>query len=366
MDIHQLNALSKNLLQQFSMTDKKARFSMANAIWCNRKKLRLTPAFGELSETYYYSTVQSIPFNGRATAEKINRWMAQNTNRQCPPILQSARPNDLLYLTNACSFSCNWQHPFNAANTQMDFFYLPGGHRTAVPFMRNMLIAKTYSDTSFTMVELPYGNGAAYSLYVVLPDNLQQTVRAFAASFQEEKLYDAILRMNDQWVDLSLPRWKHAYDTGDLRPVLKQMGLGILSNEDGVSDLSNMCTRPKSGMQNTMDLILGREDAYLTRQSTPVSKFYHNTCFSVDENGTLAEAAATPDSVNIMGQRRSLNFKADHPFLYFVVAKQPQVVLMAGVVNDPTAAAVTKNPEPSPSRPAGLRLLHGIGHRRKS
>src|SRR5689334_14348267 len=35
MDIHQLNALSKSLVQQFSMADKQARFSMANGIWCN-------------------------------------------------------------------------------------------------------------------------------------------------------------------------------------------------------------------------------------------------------------------------------------------------------------------------------------------
>lgn len=339
MDIAQLNALSKNLVQQFSMADKQARFSMANGIWCNRKKLKLSPAFGEVGETYYYSAVQSLPFNGKATAEKINRWTMQNTDRRFPFTLPTTHPNDLIYLTNACSFSCGWQHPFDAANTQTDFFYLPGGQRTAVPFMHKLLTAKTYSDTSFTMVELPYGNGNAYSLYLVLPDDPGQSIRAFTASLQQEKLYDAITRMNTQWVDLSLPRWEQAYDTTDIRPVLKHMGLGILFNEGGSSDLSNMCNRPKKGMQNTIDLLMGKYDEPV-RQSTPVSRFYHSTCFSIDEKGTLAPAGTVADSVTLVGNRRCLNFKVDHPFLYLVIAKQQQVILMAGVVNNPSG--VTK------------------------
>ncbi|MBN9383919.1 MAG: hypothetical protein J0H74_24400 [Chitinophagaceae bacterium] len=346
MDIPQLNALSKNLVQQFSMADKQARFSMANGIWCNRKKLKLASAFGEVGETYYYSTVQSLPFNGKSAAEKINRWTMQNTDRRFPFMLSTTRPNDLIYLTNACSFSCGWLHPFDAANTQTDFFYLPGGQRTAVPFMHKLLPAKTYSDTSFTMVELPYGNGNAYSLYLVLPDDMGQTIRAFTSSLQQEKLYDAISRMNTQWVDLSLPRWEQTYDTTDMRPVLQQLGLGVLFNEGGSSDLSNMCSRSKKGMQNTIDLLMGKYDEP-ARQSTPVSKYYHKTCFSVDERGTFAAARAVPDSAGLMSNRRCLSFKIDHPFLYLVVAKQQQVVLMAGVVNNP--ARVT-NPLSHPVR----------------
>lgn len=346
IDIHQLNALSKNLVQQFSMADKQARFSIANGIWCNRKKLKLTPAFGELGETWYYSAVQTLPFNGRAAAEKINGWTKRNTDRRSPLLLQTTRPGDLIYLTNACSFSCGWQHPFDAANTQMDLFYLQGGRQVAVPFMHRLLTTRIFSDTSLTMIELPYGNGNAYSLYLIQPDDLGQTIRTFTTSLQQEKLYDAISRMNCRWVDLSLPRWEQTYDTTDMQPVLEQLGLGILFNKGGSSDLSNMCNPPGGGMQ-----------------STPVSRYYHAAGFTINEKGSLADDAVMPDAVITSGMHRTLNLKFDRPFLYFVIAKQQQVVLLSGVLNNP-AAVVTKPPVKSPSPPAGPRLLHGIGHRR--
>ncbi|HVW59510.1 MAG TPA: serpin family protein [Puia sp.] len=350
INIHQLNALSKNLVQQFSMTDKLARFSIANGIWCNRKKLKLTPAFGELADTWYYSAVQALPFNGRAAAEKINGWTKQNTDRRFPHVLESTRPGDLVYLTNACSFSCGWRHPFNAANTQMDLFYLAGGGRTTVPFMHKVLAAGIYSDTSFTMIELPYGNGNAYGLFLVLPDDTGQTIRTFTSFLAQEKFYAAISRMNPQWVDLSLPRWEQTYDTTDLQPALEQSGLGILFNKGGASDLSNMCSPPGGGMQGT-----------------PVSRYYHTAGFTINEKGSLADDAATTDTGTMSGMHRTLNLKFDHPFLYFVIAKQQQVVLFSGVLNNPAvvhpAPIITKLAAKSPSRPAGPRLPHGIGHR---
>ena len=367
MDILQLNAQSKGLLQEFSLADKKARFSVANSVWLNRKKLRLLPAFGELGENYYYSAVQSLPFNGRATAEKINRWTIQNTNRQFPTMLQSANPNDLVYLANACSFSSSWQQPFDPSHTQQDFFYLPDGHKTALPFMQKLSVTRVYSDTSFTMVELPYGNGNAYGLFILLPNDLQQTVGEFVRTFREENLYDAMSRMNDQWVDLSLPRWEQKSDSMDMQPVLKQVGLGILSNQGGQSDLSNMCAKPgKSNWKDTWDLIMGKEDLAAIRQSIPLSGFYHRTCFGINEKGTLSETgAATDSSTALPNRRRCLTIRADHPFLYFVMAKQPQVVVLAGVMNDPTPAGPVTNPHgSSPSRTGGLHLLHGKGHHR--
>ena len=114
-------------------------------------------------------------------------------------------------------------------------------------------------------------------------------------------------------------------------------------------------------MQSTVDLLMGKYDEP-ARQSTPVSKFYHTTCFGINEKGTQTDETAAPDTLSGTGSRRILNIKYDHPFLYFVIAKQQQVVLFSGVLNNP--GIVTKPDAKPPSRPAGLHLPHGIGHRR--
>ena len=377
MDINKLNALSRSLLQELSLADKKARFAMANSIWANRKKLKLSPAFTQLGDEYYYTNVMSVPFAGKATSDKVNKWTTENTDRMFPPILPTANPNDLLYLTNGCCFSCSWQQPFDSANTQIDFFYpatsegTASHHRIAVPFMKKTQVMKAYSDTSFTMVELPYGDFNAYSLYIVLPDNVQQTARQFMSTLQESRFYDAITRMNDQWVDLSLPRWEQTNDSADISPALKQMGLGILFNQGGSADLSNMCTIPgRSNLLSTWDILRGKDDMDIDKAaSTPISKFYHRTCFNVTERGTFTDVSApasaeAPVSAARNGGRRSLTIKADRPFLYFVVAREQQMVLLTGIMNNPVDVPAIKPHLPSKSPKQGLRLLHGKERRR--
>lgn len=367
MDLPQLNAQSKLLMQQFSVADKKARFSIANAIWCNRKKLRLTPTIEDLGGTFYYSSIQAVPFNGKSTAEKINGWIMQNTGDDACPMLQSADPNDLVYMTNACTFNAGWKHPFDPAATLDDFFYLSDGRRVVTPFMHKLFVTRAYSDTSFTMIELPYGNGNAYSLFIVMPNNLRQSLRDFTASFQGEKLFDAITRMNTQWVDIALPRWTQRVDAGDMMPVLDQMGMGILHNNGGSPDLSNMCTKPVNGVKNTMDLLMGKYDVDPPLPNTPVAGFYHTACFNVNENGSLVDIMLPPDSAVARGLHRSLSVKADRPFLYFVAAKQQQVVVLAGVMNNPGTgvAAIAPNGS-SPSRPAGHRPPRGKQRQKKT
>jgi len=366
MDIPQLNAQSKVLLQQFSIADRKARFSMANAIWCNRKKVQLTPAFEELGGTFYYSSVQAVPFNGRSTAEKINGWIMQNTGDDACPLLESADANDMVYVTNACSFNAGWKHPFDPAATQDDLFYLPDGRRVLVPFMHKLFVTRSYSDTSFSMIELPYGNGNAYSMFIVMPNNLQQSLRAFTAGFQGERLFEAVSRMNAQWVDIAIPRWEQRMDGGDMMPALDQMGMGILHNIGGRPDLSNMCTKPVNGLKNTMDLLMGKYDVDPPAPNTPVAGVFHTACFNVNENGSLVDVMPMPDSAVAKGLHRSLPFKADRPFLYFVAARQQQVVVLAGVMNNPVSGMHVMAPNgPSPSRPAGHRPPRGKERQKK-
>ena len=75
----------------------------------------------------------------------------------------------------------------------------------------------------------------------------------------------------------------------------------------------------------------GRRDLY-------IGEVVHKAYVSVNEAGTEAAAATviviTPTSA--INEKRA-EFRADHPFLFFIIEKQTGTVLFMGKLADPTA-----------------------------
>jgi serine protease inhibitor len=329
--VSDLNARCKELQQQMPLEDNEVEFSMAGSIWYNQKRLTTLPAFENIADQYYYSPVQALNFSSRAAAVRINQWVDQNTHHRIPAIIENTSPGDAMYLLNALYFKSDWQQPFEAMNTDEEIFHLPGGRARAVPFMRKTAVIRTFSDTSFTMVELPYGHGGSYSLYVLLPEDDKRPVSGWAAGLDPDKLNNALAKMTDQPVELSLPRWEYAYSIGDLRPVLSRLGMGIAFAPPGESDFSNLYT---DGARKAC-----------------ISQAVHKTCIRVNEKGTEA-AAVTAGEVSFEGHMPIPHprvIRADHPFLYLLMEKQQSLFLLAGIVNDPSLRGS------SAGHPAGLR-----------
>lgn len=317
INIHTLNALCKNMLQVIHLEDNKVQISLARALWFNRKKAALLPSFQTTADTYYYTTVQPLNFNVRTAAVRINNWVDQNSAYKGASTLPRMNPRDFLYFTDAAYFNGDWQSPFEAGEASKDLFYPPGGRAKMVPVMKKEWVTKVYSDTSFTMFEIPYGNGKAFSMYILMPDDPQQAVSELAAILDEGRLSRTLQRMNDQYLQLSLPSWEYPYSIPDMRPALSQLGLGILFDREGNTDFSGM--------------VKGNNGAATGLNSQ------HNTYIKVNEKGTRVSTVQTgvlPDSAGLR-RHRPLVLKVDHPFLYLILEKQRNIVLFAGVVNDP-------------------------------
>lgn len=318
MDIRTLNGLCKNMFQEIHLEDNKVHLSFANSIWCNRKRLSLLPSFETTADTYYYTTTQSLNFGVTSAVERINGWVYQNTAHQVTSIVSGAHPKDLLYLINTAYLNSDWLYPFDAGESYKDLFYLAGGLTKTAPFMKKEFVTKVFSDTSFTMLELPYGKGKSFSMYVLLPDDVEQPLTEFAAGLTEERLSTVLSRMNDQCIQLSLPSWEYSYSMDDMKAAFSRMGMGILFNRGGNADFSGMAQS-----------ITGRP---------LLSSVSHHTCINVNEAGTrwwvsTAETPAPPEK----GRRhRPLVLKADHPFLYLILEKQQHILLFAGTLDDPT------------------------------
>lgn len=119
--------------------------------------------------------------------------------------------------------------------------------------------------------------------------------------------------MRNVEVNVNLPRFK-LEDSFDLGGTLADMGIRDLFNQNA-ADLS--------GLDGSRELF--------------VSKVVHKAFVEVNEEGSEA-AAATGVVIMLKSLPRSFNFKADHPFLFFIRENITGAVLFLGKYSRPAGA----------------------------
>ena len=160
-------------------------------------------------------------------------------------------------------------------------------------------------------IELPYA-GKKLSMIVLLPEHpngigaLEQALSAeHLVNF--EKSFEIMPQVE---VNTCLPRFK-LEDSFDLGSTLSSMGMTD-AFIDGVADFS--------GMNGEKDL--------------SISKVVHKAFLEVNEEGSEA-AAATGVVMKKKGMLRVFNFRADHPFLFFIRENETKTVLFLGKYSRP-------------------------------
>ncbi len=311
INISDLNNVCKVLINQLPSEDKKVQFSIANSIWYDQSNFQPLPAFLQTINNYYNASVQALNFSDASATGTINKWVAQKTNNKIPTIIDRINPGDLMYLINAIYFNGAWQSAFKTSDTYNDVFHLQDGSTSSVPFMHQRMAAKFFTDSTLSMVELPYGGGKSYSMYVVLP-NTEQSVYNFASSLNADMLASDISQMYTTTLNITLPKWEYTYSIDDMNPELALLGMNITLHPG--ADFSNM---------------------YKASQVQPyISRAIHKAYIKVDEQGTEA-AAATAVGMGFTAVMNPAAIKADHPFLYAIIEKQTGTIVFMGIVNDP-------------------------------
>jgi serpin B len=259
-------------------------------------------------------------------------------------VIANTSPSDAMLLVNALYFKSAWQHPFELNDSYKGDFYLGDDFAHQVTYMRKTSVIRTFSDTSFTMVELPCGQGQHFALYALLPQNQEKPIGRWLPSITPARITDAIDKMTPQFVDLSLPRWECTYSMGDTRTILAQLGIGATLSIPGEADFSNM---------------------YGTgAHKAAVTHIFHNTHIRVDEDGLVAAAAGGAQmtlGVNRKGpDPRVIHF--DHAFAYLLMERKHDLILMAGVVNDPMPRQMPLPPAQAKVHRSLRSILHAHHH----
>uniref|UniRef100_A0A8C0G6E4 Leukocyte elastase inhibitor n=1 Tax=Chelonoidis abingdonii TaxID=106734 RepID=A0A8C0G6E4_CHEAB len=242
--------------------------------------------------------------------KEINQWIAEQTEDKIPNLLSEGSVNNMtkLVLVNAIYFKGNWAGKFKEANTKPMPFRLNKNERKTVQMMyqKENYPFGYISELKCRVLELPYER-KELSMIILLPDDIDDNSTGLQQKqITVEKLQEWTQPQNMHPIDVHvhLPKFK-LEDSYDLKSDLSGLGLQDIF-DSGKADLS--------GMSGARDLFL--------------SKIVHKSFIEVNEEGT--EAAAATGGIAMFCMLMEEDFKADHPFLFFIRHNPTQSILFFG------------------------------------
>ena len=291
-------------------TEEGNTLTLANSLWLS-EKYPLKASFAKGAATDFYASAYSVDFSKQSTADKMEKWISDNTGGLLNPTF-SPDPMQVLSIINTLYFEGAWSDAFRAENNTKEKFTLSDGTEIDTVYMNQVFENASYYVTEdYTMFILPFTGGP--EMRFALPNNeaaldsllKQDILEQITAEPQETARKDAE-------VTLKLP--KFSFDTAmNLTGTCEKLGLEELL--DGTGDFSG-----------------------ITDLGVYVSDIMQESHVEIDENGCKA-AAYTKMDIRAMAMlpqdTEKYTFSLDRPFL-FTIQSQDDAPLFIGTVYNPT------------------------------
>jgi len=288
------------------------RLSIVNALW-GQQGYEFKPAFLDTLAQNYAAGMRLVDFLADADAarQEINNWVSEETEQRIEDLIPQGGVDALtrLVLTNAIHFKAAWATPFEEQITEDGPFYLLNGGSVSVPMMRNTTERNYASAPGYQVVELPY-DGCELSMVILLPE--EGDFEDFEASLDQAKLAAILDKLSSERVALTMPKFE-MQSRFSLSDALSDLGMPV-----AFSDQADF-----SGMDGTKDLL--------------ISKVFHQTFVSVDEEGTeAAGATAVVMTLKAAVPETPVEVTVDRPFIFAIHDIETGVLLFIGRVVDPS------------------------------
>ncbi|KAG8198839.1 hypothetical protein JTE90_007141 [Oedothorax gibbosus] len=297
------------LLRRFSNATSRGYILQSANVILVKSSLHLRPDYKKSIRDLYMSPVESVDFakDGQRIVEGVNGWVENKTGGTIRQVLKYIDPEIAMIVLNAVYFKGKWKNPFKRRQTRMaDFFNggLPTSKKVQMMELESTYLPYTDSD-DYQAVELPY-EGEDLSMLVLLP-KANDSLPSLEQSITAAKLEEIRQRMSPREMDLYLPKFTFEFQK-NLRGELQSLGLHSIFKE-GSEDFSGM-----------------------TLRQLTVSQVIHKCKVEVNEEGTRA-AASTAVMLVPFSARWNTVFRADHPFLFFIIKKVDGLILFMGRVS---------------------------------
>lgn len=292
------------------------RLKLVNSIWV-QTGFPLRPEFLQQLPVDYQDRIRMVDFalQPDSVRNEINRRVLERTYGRIVDIIPFGMisKSTRLMLVTGIYAKAKWQMPFNPSHTKPAPFF--NKDKTITTPMMETLASFPYLKTeSFSMVELPYtparDSPLQLTMVVVLPDS-KNGLDAVEKEFSIEGLNKWMSQMSQQRVRVTLP--KFSFSEGlSIKELLEKLGMPVAFTPQ--ADFSKMTSV----------------------QGLAIGDVVHKAFIEVDENGTEA-AAATAVSMNLtsMPSQKIEEFRADHPFIFFMIEKSTGAILFVGRLINP-------------------------------
>jgi serpin B len=295
---------------------------VANRLFGERS-YRFAPAYLAKTAKIFGAPLEPTDFRGAAEASRgrINGWVAGETNDRIQGLIppRGIDAETRLVLVNAIYFLGVWTVPFPKLRTRPAPFHATPGSAKHVPTMSNEAYFPYAAVDGVQVLEMPYV-GDDLSMTLVLP-GAQDGLGAVERRLTAERLASWMAAAKAQPVVVSLP----IFEVDPKEPLSLGAELAALG----------------------MPLAFDRHRADFTGIADPpspadrlfIGKVFHKAFVKVNEQGTEAAGATAvimaPSGAPPAPGPRPPEFRADHPFLFFLREVRSGMIVFMGRVVDP-------------------------------
>lgn len=287
--------------------------SVANAAWL-KQGYQVKPDFRASLQQNYRAQIEDVDYSNKAQAAKhINTWVSEKTNGKIKDLIDKEAIDSLvrLILTNAVYFKSRWEHQFIEDATSTESFRISATESVQVPLMNDLQSIPYYEDDKVQLIALPYVGHCLY-LIVALPRE-KDGLTALEEELSHAGLNLWFSQMKAARVNYYLPRFSFSREL-ELSETLKALGL-------------NRALDPENAWFPGIN----------EQEKLAISKILHQGFISVDEQGTEAAAAT---AVMLAGSAYVPEppkvFRADHPFMFFILHRETNAVIFLGRITRPS------------------------------
>lgn len=290
--------------------DEGVELRIANAVFADRR-LDLFPSFSAVLGDRFGARVERIDFAGEGAVERINAWVARETEEAIRRLVSHLEPDDALVLANAMHFRGTWTRRFDAARTAPLPFHVEPDRAVDVPTMQADDLRVRYRESQdYRAVVLPYGGGDFVAVVVLPREGLVPAAALRGLAADPSWLGGSGFRRTRGY--LALPRVA-LHGEASLLPTLRDLGLATAIDD--------------------ADAFAG-----IAAPAPALSRVAHRTLLVLDEKGTEAAAAtaAIMTTRAAIPQDDGFEMIVDRPFALALRHRGTGTILFAAWVADPT------------------------------
>lgn len=247
----------------------------------------------------------------------INTWVNQVTRGLITSLVTK---DDLdtgtrLLLANCMYFKGEWKYAFDPKHSYTHYFYNSPEPELKTKYMTAEMLIKYHEDEELDakIAEIPFKD-ERYTFTVVLP-NKRDGITKLLKDLQHNALLKLFSETKNTAVKVTLPRTTIQFKT----PLAQILSSPDIEIKDVFTSKANL-----NGILEMSKPIL-------------VKDIFHNAKIELTEEGARA-AASSGSNIVLLSASFSPEFKADHPFVYFIRDTQDSGFLFEGVLSSPDAS----------------------------